>query len=108
MIFEILHSAHHTHITYKKCCLKFFLKFCIQSNYIFLELQGIDLAAPNMKLKLFFTVNTPGAELLYGIVKEWCDKDKEDSCVLGNLSKDFTVHIYFLDHKLETFYQPFC
>ena len=36
-------------------------------------------------------MNTPGAELLYGIVKEWCDKDQEDSCVLGKII-DVVIH----------------
>ncbi|XP_057295693.1 tRNA (uracil-5-)-methyltransferase homolog A-like isoform X2 [Hydractinia symbiolongicarpus] len=30
----------------------------------------------------FFQVNTPAAEILYKIVRDWCDIDQDDSCVL--------------------------
>ena len=30
-----------------------------------------------------FIVNTPGAEVLYRTIKEWCNTEQEDTCVLG-------------------------
>jgi len=42
----------------------------------------------------FFQVNTPGAELLYSRVKDWCDKDQEDSCVLDVCCGTGTIGLF--------------